>query len=362
MSRKFNKITLDEIEVLLQYCSGGDEKILRILLDQYRKFKELQTQPRKFGDFTLGDIESVFNKLGNVDDIRSLQQGATHALLKPGKQTLVDRHGFLIPETFGVGKICVHPDREFSAERCELKSVGDLQSRIWHFQTCHEDFRDISFRWDMLKIEIERLVMMIETDRQISNLLHGPWYVVVLPEEEEANIDYLTLKYLVALQDSYLKTIPGGPSIEGLIAEKKPLNYSMRLADQCQHYQFILDKMKHGPVVALYFPLATQGWSVKAIWDSADKLSEKRLYPSGLDALAAMATYPVEMFDGGRKTPSYFLPAVNCSFASAIAPDKQARPLLMAASSEMKTLSVITLYDELQTAAACTSGGLCFIG
>lgn len=99
----------------------------------------------------------------------------------------------------------------------------------------------------------------------------------------------LNTVFLKAVERSFESQFEGRQRFENCLSAHLPGKVSVVPESRQQQ---LLERMQHGPVVGVYFPMALQGFSVKAARSHMVDLPSNFLLSGGLDVAAALAMYP----------------------------------------------------------------------
>ena len=195
-----------------------------------------------------------------------------------------DEHGRRISEglqTFGVS----NANRNLWFNRPELNKEVDFTNRILRLHKCLNIDTEINAK--QLKEETERLLAIIGENSQIANIVNGVYLPVVLPRLVTNDLGAEVELYLKGVNDSYINTFSDRKFCndhEGVLADK------VRIANGSRHDKLI-ERMKQGPVIGIYFPDSLRGFSIDASNEQMLTLP-KGFILSGMDTFIAMMMYP----------------------------------------------------------------------
>ena len=243
----------------------------------------------KYSDWTRGQVEALLNIIGE-ENAKKLLRGEIKPSFKKAVESLFNKHGRRIPPKRLYAAVC-EPNRDYYLDELELKTETDYRDRI---ERLHKylgpDTGGVGASYFMA--ETERLVERIWHNPQIANLLCSVWLPVVLPKLTTDDIGRILEQYLEAAAKSYTETFKGRrrfiTSYLGMSASR--LTGRVKIVEGSRHDQLI-ELMRQGPVIGIYFPNSLQGFSPKAAIKQMASLPEGFIL-SGLDAVIAMLIYP----------------------------------------------------------------------
>lgn len=236
----------------------------------------------KYGNWTLGQVEALINKLGENLALEILQ-GQKIVKIEEAIQSLFDKNGRRIPPKRLQNNVC-DPDKNFYLKQPQI----DYASRLVRFQEAFHPGPCISAA--ELEGKSEELVEKIKNDSQISNLLKGVYLPIILPQIPK-NFDYgelLETTFLAAVEKSYKKQFPNRDFYN---YRKGELKKEVEIIKNTRHGQLI-EKMKQGITIAIYFPNPLQGFSILASREQMQSLPESLFLCGGFDSATAMVMYP----------------------------------------------------------------------
>jgi len=120
------------------------------------------------------------------------------------------------------------------------------------------------------------------------NIKNGICLPLVLPRFEGDDIGFFLENLLAWFEKSYNKAFDGNRSFHNF--QKGRLNGMVKTVNSSRQDQLI-EKMKQGPVVVIFFPDSLQGFSISASHEQMETLPEGFIL-SGIETIIAMIMYP----------------------------------------------------------------------
>ncbi len=201
-------------------------------------------------------------------------------------KSLFDKFGRRIPKNLQA--IVCHADQSFRLDQPKLNWEEDFASRILWLHRCLGI--DTGVTAEQFKAETERLLTMIWDNPQIANSTNGVCLPVILPQCVTDDLGTEMERYLDGVVNSYTETF--GYSFDN--CHEGELKGNVSIIDGSRHDQLV-SRMKHGPVIGIYFPNPLQGFSSDASREQMSTLPEEFIL-SGMDALIAIIMYPDVLF------------------------------------------------------------------
>lgn len=127
---------------------------------------------------------------------------------------------------------------------------------------------------------------------------------MILPKIETDNIGNVLENCLGAVRKSYIDVFPDRKFNNYRVGE---LSNQVFITEGSRH-DYLINRMKQGPVIAIHFPNSLQGFSINASRKQMATLPEGFIL-SGLDTVIAMAMYP-DVLARDWYTPGYDLAAL----------------------------------------------------
>ncbi len=243
---------------------------------------------------------ALVKKLGGRDIVNAILRGEKKVKVEDAFQLLFDKRGRRIPEGLST-KVC-DDDRAFKLNQPKLETGADYADRIARLHKCLSvDTRIRSA--ELFKNEVEDLLGLIRNNPLTSKILNGIWLPVIMPQIID-DLGTTLVQYLTAVERSYIKTFSKQRFFNKI--EDFPAN-EVSIVDGSRHEQLI-EQMKKGPVIGIYFPNQLQGFSKDACREQMSTLP-KGFILSGLDIPIAMIMYP-DVLAYDISTPGYELNAL----------------------------------------------------
>jgi len=195
---------------------------------------------------------------------------------------LLDEHGHRIPEGLQA-KVC-GANRDFRLYQPKLKAEVNYADRIMRLHECLGV--DTGITAGQFKVETERLLALIRDDFRIAKITNGVWLPLILPQLEIKDLGTALEWCLKGVGNSYGKAF-SDRSFNNY--RKGTLAGEVNIVDGSRHEQLV-ERMRQGPVMGIYFPNPLQRFSIRASWEQMETLSNEFIL-SGLDIAIAMVTY-----------------------------------------------------------------------
>ena len=230
----------------------------------------------------MGCLEELKERLGGREIVDAILRGEKTVTIKDAFKVLFDKHGFRSTEglcDYNPGASAAHPLSQQSLER-----VTDYANRLQQLRECLGI--DTGVTAQQFKTETERLLALIQGNRQVANILKGAWLPVVLPQLTVNDLGKAVKRYFEKIGKSYAKIFSGGKFLNYMEDE---LAGKVNIVDGSRQDQLI-GKMREGPVIGIYFPNSLHGPSFCAQVEQMPGLPEGFIL-SGLDAIIAMAMH-----------------------------------------------------------------------
>lgn len=137
--------------------------------------------------------------------------------------------------------------------------------------------------------ESRQLIEWVEAEPSLAMLLNGPYLPLAVPKVQVADYGcYFESLFLGAAQ---LACQVHEGNRKFLQAMQGNLGLNVRIEPNSRH-ELLVRRMAHSPLVALFFPLALQGFSASASRALAGKLPPNVLLSGGIDTALAFVGYP----------------------------------------------------------------------
>jgi hypothetical protein len=254
-------------------------------------------------DFTPGKTAALVAKLGGLDVVEEILRGEKEVFVgekQPDK--FFDKHGRRIPLKGYNGPI-IDPHYERGFGQPDIL-YGDRLNRLKKHFKPKVGMSEANF-WQ----QAEKLIGILEEDRQLSNVLKGVCLPVVLPVlKKEDDFDYwpiLSSRFLPAIESSYKEQFPGRKQ-DSLATS----DYARRISVvPASRHNLLLERMRYAEVVALFFPLALLSFSDEAALKQMESLPDHFFLTGGFDFASALIMYP-DIISWGSKVFQYRMSAL----------------------------------------------------
>ena len=261
------------------------------------------TEVKRYEDIPFKHWVALATKCGGLENVLAILRDEKAVKVEEILLKLFDKNGRRIPKDLK-NAVC-DANRDFYLVRPCLETVADYADRLVRFQKA---FREGPV---MSAAEFEgrgkELIAEIENNKNLCNLLKGIYLPIILPQLGNLN-DYgenLERVFLPAVEFSYEKQFPGQKFHN---YRENDLTGKVSIVPGTRHEKLI-EKMKQGYVVAIYFPNSLQGFSFNASREQMATLPESLILVGGFDAASAMAMYP-DILARNWHTPGYDLSAL----------------------------------------------------
>ncbi len=214
--------------------------------------------------------------------------------------TLFDEYGRRIPEGLQA-KVC-DANRNFRLNQPELERDAHYASRITRLHECLD--LDTGITVQQLKAETERSLDRIRDDPRIAKITNGVWLPVIMPKLITDDLGTALEQYLEGVGESYAKTFSDRKFHNHC---KGSLANEVSIVEGSRHDQLV-ERMRQGPVMGIYFPSSLQGHSIDAQKEQMSSLP-KGFILSSMDTLSAMVMY-LDILARDRNTPSLDMAAL----------------------------------------------------
>ncbi|MBU2545207.1 hypothetical protein KKC65_02025 [Patescibacteria group bacterium] len=216
-------------------------------------------------------------------------------------EPLFDKNGRRIPENLSAN-VC-DANEDFRLNQLNLKDEVDYANRILRLHGCLSV--DTKVTAQRLKGKTEHLLALIRNNSQIANVLNGVWLPVVLPQLITDDLGTILEQYLEGAGKSYIKTFSDRKFYNH---RKNTLANNVSTTDGSRQDQLV-ERMKQGPVIGVYFSNPLQGFSIDASREQMSTLPREFIL-SGLDIAIAMVMYP-DILARDWNTPGLDLAALS---------------------------------------------------
>lgn len=264
-------------------------------------------------DWTIGQLNAVVKNLGE-ENARAVAAGEltvevvdTKLLLSPKQHTvsLFNNLGRRIPPR-GLKAKTMKPDRDFLLEQPTF-DYGDRLARINTYFKSAANLSEVEF-----KTRSEKIITSIREDETVSGVLRGVHLPFVIPQMDVSDYGQaLQTLFFPAIERSYRAEFPGRalPRYGDEVLKSK-----LDIIEGSRHERLV-DAMKHGAVVGVYFPNCLQGFSVDAAREQMASLPGQFLLAGGFDVAVSVVAYP-EVLARDSLVPALDLAALRCGWAN----------------------------------------------
>ncbi|MFA7286725.1 MAG: hypothetical protein WC052_03650 [Patescibacteria group bacterium] len=157
------------------------------------------------------------------------------------------------------------------------------------------------------KAQSDALLAKIAATPSIANILNGVHLPIVIPQFEVTDYGHaLQQVFFPAVGQSYESQFPRRHFHQHLSAK---LAGNVSIVNGSRHERLV-ERMKDGPVVGIYFPNPLQGWSVDAQREQMGNLYSGLLLAGGIDSAIAQVMYPGEL-SLDANTPYRYMAAIK---------------------------------------------------
>lgn len=238
----------------------------------------------KYAKYTIGQIEAVFNILGGKDAVDALLRGDKGVKIEDVIIKLFDKNGRCIPSRTLQANVC-DPNRNFHIVQPNVV-LSDRFNRLVEALGCGVGISGADFENEIALASAE-----LKGNQLLQSILNGVCLPIIVPQLDL--VDYgntLDTTALPAVERAYQKEFKK-------LGKSKFVNYRKGdLAGKVSvikgvHHDRIIERLKHGPVIGLYFPNTLQGYSVQAQREQIATLPEQ-FSLAGLETAFAMMMYP----------------------------------------------------------------------
>lgn len=257
----------------------------------------------KYGEVTMGQVEAVINKIG-LDAWNAILNGqqTINVVVRDIIQKLFDKNGRRIPKDLS-SSVC-DPNKDFNLSMARLETIQDYSNVLSGF-TKLLGVKNFGITAEEFKAETERLLALISDNDQVANIKNGTYLPLVLPKLESGDLGAALEQYLKVVGKSYKKAFRNRNFCN---YRKGELSGVVKIVDGSRQDQLI-EKMKQGPVVVIFFPNSLQGFSVNASREQMETLPEGFIL-SGIETIIAMIMYP-EVLARDYQTPGLDLAGLS---------------------------------------------------
>jgi len=233
-------------------------------------------------NWKIGELNALVKILGE-DVARRILRGEVSVILEEAIRMFFDKNGRRIPK--GLRANVCDANRDCYLDQPRMETEDDYAKRL---SCLHNNLGiDTGINAEQFKQEVERQLALIRSNPQTANILNGVWLPVILPNLEADDLGMVLEQYLEVAKRSYVRTF----------SNRKFNNYRKgELVGQVStvngsRYDKLIERMRRGPIIGIYFPNPLQGFSIEASREQMDVLPDD-LALSGLDIIIAMVMYP----------------------------------------------------------------------
>jgi hypothetical protein len=253
----------------------------------------------KYGERSLGQVEAFLNMI-KPTDLDRLLTGEASIKIEEVIRKFFDKNGRMIPMAGMKSAVC-DPNKDFHLIQPQMVEEVDFANRILRLHGTLGIDTDIS--GEQMFYATKTLLDTLRVDPRTTNLLNAVYLPVIIPKTEIGDIGTLIEQWLVGVDKSHKKTF-GERAFNNYL--KGALTKAVSIVSESRHDRLI-EQMKQGPIIGLYFPNPLQGFSVDADREQMATLPEEFIL-SGLDAIIGMIMYP-DVLARDWKTPGIDLAA-----------------------------------------------------
>ena len=235
----------------------------------------------KYEDLSFSQWIALGNKFGGLGNVIRVLRGELDVNLEEVKNRFFDKNGRRITNGLkGTGCAFCDPNKDIY----HVQPPFEHTQRLLYF---HHALGLTHMTVEHFMEETERLLGLIRDDYEISNIIKGVHLPVVFPKMEINDIGQVIEQWLVGVKKNYQMIFKDREFFNILEGH---LNNSIFLLPETRH-GLLIERMKEGPIVGIYFPNAMQGFSIDAARRQMYDLP-KSLILSGLDTIIGMIMYP----------------------------------------------------------------------
>ena len=258
----------------------------------------------KYGEVTMGQVEAVINKIG-LDAWNAILNGqqTISVVVQNIIQKLFDKNGRRIPKDLS-SSVC-DPDKNPNLSMARPETIKDFRDVLNGF-TKLLGVKDLGITAEEFKAETERLLSLIAGNDQIANIKNGTYLPLALPKLESGDPGTALEQYSRVVNKSYKKAFGGKRNFCNY--REGELKGMVKIVEGSRQDQLI-EKMKQGSVVVIFFPNSLQGFSINASREQMETLPEGFIL-SGIETIIAMIMYP-EILARDYNTPGLDLAAFS---------------------------------------------------
>ncbi len=243
----------------------------------------------KYEKLNLGQIEALVNILGGMEVVKKILRG-TKKPLPPDKgfRSLFDNYGRRVAPPTMSDKGGADPEVCLAQPAMHLppgpgtRFKGLCERLGWQNQMTPEEFR----------ARVDKAVEKINFGsirEEVRGILGGVYLPFGLPQVTSSDCGEILdeLGLINAVERVFKERFPEGQ----FFGQEKSLKGGFRLIEGSRHERF-LEALTKEPVVAIYFPLALQGYLPDKAVEQMESLPEEFLLSGVVDTAAAIMMYP----------------------------------------------------------------------
>lgn len=270
---KYGDLKINEVVTLAGLLNG------RAGIDGLLADRTLETP--KYGEMSLGQYEALVNILGGLENVEAILRGEKDVDLKDAIIKWFDKHGRRIPPR------TLQADVTDAGRDCNLTHAKPNLSK-----TLTLLFRYLGQAFITTKdfeMRVEQIFEGLRNDDNTKLLTNGVGLPFALPQTMVLDYGKLLDKlYLPAVERSYKAQFPKRDFYNNCQGKLE----SQVITVKGSSHERLVEAMKQGVVVGVYFPNCLQGFSVHADLEQMASLPEKFLLAGGFETCASLIAYP----------------------------------------------------------------------
>ncbi len=256
----------------------------------------------KYGYLTYGQIEAVLNKVCSGDQtiLQGLLRGEKEVRVADSLAKLFDKHGRRIPPRTLTASV-TDANRNYFLKHTKL----NYAERLARIVDCFVLKEAISA--DEFENRAEAILEGLRVDEKtqlITNGVHLPFYLPQTQVDDYGRV--LDEVFLPAVERSYKAEFLK----RSFYNYRKGTLVGQTTIVEGSRHERLVEAMRQGDVVGIYFPNCLQGFSVHADLEQMASLPSKFLLAGGFDAAGAMVAFP-DVLARDSKTPLLDLAAMQ---------------------------------------------------
>lgn len=233
--------------------------------------------------FSAKKVLALINNVGGPEKADNIAAGKLTVTVKNRIRASVDKHGRFIPPE-GFGHSIPDADYNYYLKKSDANSIKNCFSRI------EENFGNIDISFPEFLSRVEKIIKRVNDNKQISNLLKGSYFPIVLPHLlniEEADPGRALKEIFIPEIENALQKFSDK---EFLNCRRKGLEGLVKIVPDLR-YDNVVSAMAKGAVPAVYFPTAFQGYPILACREIIPFLPKEIILSGGYDICVAMIGY-----------------------------------------------------------------------